>query len=90
MYYCYIYNNELKENNILCIENTQKNLNNLIRGYCEMIIANFLDGFTNDFNHLIISNYKINQNPLNNYKHFEIKLNDYNNAKNILAKKWYY
>ena len=64
-------------NNILTFEQIDStDVNSHIKGYCELINDNFFDSFSHDYDTLIISNYKPNEDPFNNDLLFCIKFND--------------
>lgn len=89
MYWSYLHNDENnkekneKKSNILTFE-SGTNLEKLKKGYSELIIENFFDGFTNEYNSIFISKYGPIDNPLGNQKEFEINFNDLKKARETI------
>lgn len=85
MYWSYLCRITESKVNILTLESND-NLNMLSKGYCHLILEDFFSSFGHDYDHLFISEFGPNQNPLGHNPNFLIKFNDYNYANNYLKK----
>lgn len=52
----------------------EKNLNDIIKGYVELVHDGFFTSFDTYYDTLFISNYSQNQNPLKQEKKFQVSL----------------
>lgn len=73
--------NSKKPNESLTFEQfTLNDIKLLAKGYCELVVSNFFESFSREYDEIFISHYGPGSNPLDNEKLFSIKFTDKNYA----------